>query len=82
MPRHCSGNGHPPKAHMYSDSRKAQRNSFAHHRAELLFAPLTRASDQRSAPGKGVADPSLARLRSMVRSGLIGFEPLKDGARV
>jgi hypothetical protein len=23
---------------MYSDSRKAQRNSFAHHRAELLVA--------------------------------------------
>jgi hypothetical protein len=23
---------------MYSDSRKAQRNSFAHHRAELLFS--------------------------------------------
>jgi hypothetical protein len=23
---------------MYSDSRKAQRNSFAHHRAQLLFS--------------------------------------------
>lgn len=23
---------------MYSDSRKAQRNSFAHHRADLLFS--------------------------------------------
>jgi hypothetical protein len=66
---------------MYSDSRKALRNSFAHHRAELLFAPFAQTSDQRSAPGTGVADPSLARLRSIVRTGLIGFVPLQGGAR-
>ena len=34
---HLRGAGGLRKTDMFSDSRKAQRNSFAHHRAELLF---------------------------------------------
>src|SRR5664279_5787417 len=37
----CRGTGGLRKPNMFSDSRKAQHNSFAHHRADLLFAKPT-----------------------------------------
>jgi hypothetical protein len=65
---------------MYSDSRKAQRNSFAHHRAQLIFAP------HRAHAGDAVewaatvhegtehAPANLSR-REQVVAGLFGFTP-------
>ena len=68
------------KLNMYSDSRKAQYNSFAHHRARLLFTKLL--------ADKGDCDPWLATvhegteqqdqarpLRDRVIAGLRGFTP-------
>lgn len=68
------------KFNMYNDSRKAQYNSFAHHRAKLLFTRLV--------PDKGDGDFSLATarkgtvgqdqakaLRDRVIAGLLGFTP-------
>ena len=68
------------KFNMYNDSRKAQYNSFAHHRAQLLFTKLV--------PDKGDGDPWLATarkgsegqdqskaLRDRVIAGLLGFTP-------
>ncbi|MEO6014510.1 MAG: hypothetical protein ABIQ30_13115 [Devosia sp.] len=70
---------------MYSDSRKAQRNSFAHHRAQLLFT-------QQEAKAGGTpewattvhqgADPTekLAALSRQIRAGLRGFVPASVAA--
>ncbi|HZY49726.1 MAG TPA: hypothetical protein VFE64_08095 [Devosia sp.] len=65
---------------MDSDSRKAQRNSFAHHRAELLFsfehAFAGDAPQGPSEPGvESVATRAEAR-RQRVRAGLLGFVPM------
>ncbi len=65
---------------MYSDSRKAQHNSFAHHRADLLFTkpaiarPLRQdapALFQKAAPASDLVDSFKAR----VRAGIRGFQP-------
>jgi len=68
------------KSAMDSDSRKAQRNSFAHHRAELLFsfehAFAGDAPQGPSEPGvESVATRAEAR-RQRVRAGLLGFVPM------
>ena len=75
---------------MYSDSRKAQRNSFAHHRAHLLFKrPEAKASDilvwnaggedsanpAQTLASQSLASQSLASLTQRVRAGLLGFAP-------
>ena len=67
---------------MISDSRKAQRNSFAHHRATLLFSNRIATKD---GPGEWFASthegtepkapPSLKRLNASIRAGLHGFLP-------
>ena len=68
---------------MISDSRKAQRNSFAHHRATLLFSSRTATLN---GPGewfdttrlgfepKGAE--ALQSLKAKVREGLHGFAPV------
>lgn len=68
---------------MISDSRKAQRNSFALHRATLLFS--TRIATV-SGPGEWFAttrqgvepEPidALQRLKASVRAGIHGFLPI------
>jgi hypothetical protein len=61
---------------MHSDSRKAQHNSFAHYRADFLFAklPAAKSSDLR-APGRqnDRRPETVDALRTMVRAGLLGF---------
>ena len=65
---------------MYGDSRKAQLNSFAHHRASLLFSShLARRGDakQWSAAVHEGTEPTLpARdLAQRVVAGIRGFAP-------
>jgi hypothetical protein len=64
---------------MYSDSRKAQLNSFAHHRAALLFSThLARRGDakQWSAAVHEGTEPTSARdLARRVIAGIHGFVP-------
>ena len=69
---------------MYSGSHKAQLNSFAHHRASLLFAPkLTPLEESGQLLISGARDrqPSMSAggrletLRDAVRAGLHGFVP-------
>ena len=65
---------------MHSDSRKAQRNSFAHHRAELLFS-IERlfAGDAVawSASDHAVAGPVDRHADGQhVHPGLLGFVPM------
>ncbi len=63
---------------MDSDSRKAQRNSFAHHRAEVLFS-IERAfagdAVERAAPAETGSAAIRAEARRRVRAGLLGFVP-------
>lgn len=65
---------------MYSDSRKAQRNSFAHHRAELLFSiEQTFAGDAPGPSARPQAESAPAgsdARRQRVRAGLLGFVPV------
>lgn len=65
---------------MYSESRKAQHNSFAHHRAALLFSKIT-VTDQRrkdwsaaSDQGDSPADRTQS-LKRRVTAGILGFVP-------
>jgi hypothetical protein len=68
---------------MISDSRKAQRDNFAHHRAALLFSNKLASKD---GPGEWFASihegvepksgDALQRLKANVRAGLHGFLPL------
>lgn len=67
---------------MYSDSHKAQRNSFAHHRAQLLFsterafagdAPTTAAAAHDGTPS---AAARAEAFRRRIRAGLLGFIPV------
>lgn len=63
------------KLHMHSDSLKAQHNSFAHHRAHLLFAkpPSAKNSDITAPRRQNDKTPELAgALRSRVRASLLG----------
>ena len=62
------------KVPMFTDSRKAQRNSYEHHRAHLLFA----------CPGEhfpqvervsALSGTDISALNQRVRAGLIGFVP-------
>jgi hypothetical protein len=69
------GMGDLRKFDMFRDSRKAQHNSFAHHRAAMLFtfkqpSPVSGGthSDIRLASG-------IAGLQARVRAGLLGFAP-------
>ena len=57
---------------MYSDSRKAKLNSFAHHRAERLFSnlPALRAANEQQDPRTDRPD-----LRQLVIAGIRGFVP-------
>jgi hypothetical protein len=67
---------------MYSDSRKAQRNSFAHHRARLLFSRHeARAGDVREwaasiHEGTDPAEKSPSTSWT-VGTGLLGFIPFR-----
>lgn len=58
---------------MITDSRKAQRNTYAHHRANLLFSGLPRRGSRRSTPA--LIGTDLSSLTQRVRTGLIGFVP-------
>jgi hypothetical protein len=63
---------------MFSDSRKAQRNSFAHHRADLLFAKLSigqKLGKKAPASNRGET-PELERaFKARVSAGILGFLP-------
>jgi len=72
------------KPHMYSDSRKAQHNSFARYRADLLFAkPRVAAVIRKDAPRRrdDIGSDGLRALRLQVRTGLLGFVPTPQAAR-
>ncbi len=57
---------------MYSDSRKTARNSFAHHRAHLLFAPKLISNEGKESPTR-LPSILLGSRAAIVRNGLIGF---------
>ncbi len=72
------GTGRPPKVLMYTDSRKAQRNSYAHHRAHMLFSKIS--PDQTRKPlssGKDAegVETDLTSLAQRIRAGIVGFAP-------
>ena len=69
---HLRGAGGLRKTDMFSDSRKAQRNSFAHHRAELLFKQPNPASDvpQRTRSPRERVDAQIASGLWSVAKGL------------
>lgn len=59
---------------MYTDSRKAQRDRYAHHRADLLFLKHLARKQERtpwSAALHEGTEPDFSRER--VRAGIIGF---------
>jgi hypothetical protein len=65
---------------MFSDSRKAQHNSFAHHRARLLFSRLLADKgdgNEWSATVHEGAEPAdkIMTLRQRVTAGVLGFRP-------
>ena len=66
---------------MITDSRKVQRDNYAHHRAHLLFSGLSqdRATQVRRPPALSGAD--LSSLTASIRAGLIGFSPTSVPAR-
>lgn len=66
-----TGNGQSPKALMYTDSRKAQRDRYAHHRADLTFSTRPARTGDGSPLQEGTESDLAARDR--VRAGLIGF---------
>ena len=74
------GTGGLRKFVMYSDSRKAQRNSFAHYRAELLFSTeqtFAGTAPDGSAPTPTDSTPARSEARRQrVRAGLLGFVPI------
>lgn len=59
---------------MFTDSRKAQRNSYAHHRAHLLFAGPAEHSPQVERVS-AISGTFISALNQRVRAGLIGFVP-------
>ena len=62
---------------MYIDSRKAQRDRYAHHRADLMIskhiARKPEATPWSAALHEGTAPAPLTRER--VRAGILGFVP-------
>jgi hypothetical protein len=62
---------------MSTDSRKAQRNSYAHHRAHLLFSGLQSDSTTTKHPTSRNS-PDISLLTQRVRAGIIGF--VRNGA--
>jgi len=71
---------------MYSDSREAQRESFTHYRAQLLFSrlPADKGQADAGAPIHEGAEPTkdaIAALQKRVRGGLLGFTPKATVAR-
>ena len=69
------------KVPMFTDSRKAQRNSYEHHRAHLLFA----------GPGEhflqvervsALSGTDISALNQRVRAGLIGFVPKRVATQI
>jgi hypothetical protein len=60
---------------MITVSRKPQRNSFAHHRAHLLFATLPPTRMAQVKPRAVLAGTDLTSLTQRVRAGLLGFVP-------
>jgi len=68
------------KFNMYRDSRKAQHNSFAHHRAQLLFTKVVADKGEGNSwsavihEGTEPQDHAKA-LRDRVIAGLLGFTP-------
>ena len=67
---------------MITDSRKAQRNSYAHHRAHLLFAGLAQHSTPHVGRLSALSDTDMPTLNKRVRAGLIGFVPKGAATRV
>jgi hypothetical protein len=67
---------------MYSDSHKAKLNSFAHHRATLLFSPLLsrRGDDRQWSVGSREGMESTADLAQRVIAGIRGFVPAAASA--
>lgn len=70
-----TGDGQSPKVLMYADSRKAQRDRYAHHRADLMFAahgsPKAESTPWSATLREGTETVLLTRER--VRAGIIGF---------
>lgn len=65
---------------MYSDSRKAQRNSFAHHRAQLLFSRHEAQASDVMEWAASIHEGTEGEDRSAippwtVSAGLIGYSP-------
>lgn len=85
LPRFKCGNGRPPKVHqMNSGSRKVQHNSFAHHRANLLFVRAPDNIGKRESRVVDGADATvsadrLQSLRERVSAGILGFVPAELG---
>ncbi len=71
---------------MYTDSRKAQHNSFAHQRAELLFSehpPHGGLRKQVAASVEGeTASDRTQSLRRRVSAGILGFVPMTATAGI
>jgi hypothetical protein len=60
---------------MYTDSRKAQRDRYAHHRADLMFSKHLASKPERapwSAALHEGTEPAVLSIER-VRAGLIGF---------
>lgn len=62
------------KVPMFTDSRKAQRNSYEHHRAHLLFAGPGEHFPQVERVS-ALSGTDISALNQRVRAGLIGFVP-------
>jgi hypothetical protein len=76
------GTGSLRKSLMPTDSRKAQRDRYSHHRADLMFSKhLARKQD--GTPWSAVlhegTEPALLT-RERVRAGIIGFVPAATAA--
>lgn len=63
---------------MYTDSRKAQRNSYAHHRAHMLFSKISPDQGRKplfSAKDADGVETDLNSLAQRIRAGIVGFVP-------
>ena len=68
------------KPKMYSDSRKAQHNTFAHYRAELLFTRRPATNDKALSLVADARHDGMATLRKRVRAGLLGTPHMQAGS--